>query len=473
MCLHATGDDDSGLGVEVVRSSRVAFVARTPMLALALLLAVTLQAVPQPRHLVVVTLDDVGVDKVAAYGEHPTAGPTPRLDGFAADGLLFRQAYACPSCSPTRAAALTGRYGSRTGIDIAIDHYTPLTGPSGPFAPDDELPWLPRLLKRSGVRVHAVGKWHLTHVGVPDFARHPIRVGFDTYAGMLDGFLEQTYYSWERTVANAQGASQSVANLYVSLAQSGTAFATMTKAADTGARSFLWLAYSAPHEPWDLDPPPGTFTPTADGGAAAQYRKTLQSADAYLGQLVDAYAAQRPAAAAQTLWIVMGDNGTPNAAVEAPWPGMHNKGTAFQGGIRVPMIAFGAGVQPGETDALVHAVDLWATSLELLGAEPPPVATDSISFAPVLAGGQGARAAVYSRHAVPNGPGPETVLRHAATDGRWKYMVLSNAAGTTRHLYHLEADPHEAINLWPPSTPSEQAAFALLAPVLEEGAASW
>ena len=61
------------------------------------------------QHVVVVVLDDVGVDKIAAYGEHPTAGPTPVIDSLAAGGLLFRNAYANPTCSPTRARCRTDR----------------------------------------------------------------------------------------------------------------------------------------------------------------------------------------------------------------------------------------------------------------------------------------------------------------------------------------------------------------------------
>jgi hypothetical protein len=77
------------------------------------------QGVPEgqgtPNFLVIVA-DDLGVDRVGAYGEHPNPGRTPNLDRLANAGVLFRSAYANPLCTPTRATLLTGRYSYRTGM---------------------------------------------------------------------------------------------------------------------------------------------------------------------------------------------------------------------------------------------------------------------------------------------------------------------------------------------------------------------
>ena len=79
----------------------------------------------QPSNVLLVIADDVGVDMLAAYGVHPDAPPTPTLDALIADGVLFERAYTPPSCSPTRAAILTGRRSFRTGIGKPIDEWLP------------------------------------------------------------------------------------------------------------------------------------------------------------------------------------------------------------------------------------------------------------------------------------------------------------------------------------------------------------
>src|SRR6185436_3566795 len=93
-------------------------------------------------------------------------------------------------------------------------------------------------------------------------------------------------------------------------------------------------------------------------------------------------------------------------------------------------------------------VDLWATVLELFGvARPASPPSDSVSFAPVIAGRSGSRSAVYVRQHFPNGFGPYTQLDEAATDGHWK--LIQRLAGE-HELYDLDADPKEQADLWPP-----------------------
>src|SRR5688572_17762996 len=72
--------------------------------------------VPRGGNVLVIVLDDLGIDRLGAYGLGADLPPTPVLDGLLADGVLFRNAWGYPSCSPTRAALLTGRHGRRTGI---------------------------------------------------------------------------------------------------------------------------------------------------------------------------------------------------------------------------------------------------------------------------------------------------------------------------------------------------------------------
>src|SRR5687768_3418663 len=74
-----------------------------------------------PPNVLVIVADDLGVDKVRAYGVHPQAPPTPNIDALAAKGVLFRNAYTYSICSPSRAALLTGRYGRRHGLGGIVE----------------------------------------------------------------------------------------------------------------------------------------------------------------------------------------------------------------------------------------------------------------------------------------------------------------------------------------------------------------
>lgn len=409
-----------------------------------------------PQHVVVVVLDDVGIDKVGAYG-HPTAGPTPVLDVLAATGLRFTSAYADPRCSPSRCAMLTGRYGSRTGIGSPVPVYDPA---SDPFLPAATEPWLPLQIP---ARSYLAGKWHLTHTADPDYHTDPLAKGFTWWRGhLVNPQLAQGegLYSWKKQI----NGGEVTVSTFITTDNALEAWNALS--ASAGQSSLVWLALQAAHPPWDETPPAGLYTPV--GGPQTQAKRqqySLQAGDTLLGQLMLFYAQQLPTDFATTIWIVLGDNGTPSQAIEAPEPPSHGKGTVYQGGVHVPLIVWGSGVTRGVTDELVHAVDVWATVIDLFDAtRPSRPRSDSISFAPVIAGGAGGRAVVYCRAHEPNGVGPYTLREHCATDGHWK--LLEHTTGAPE-LYALDLDPYEQVDLWPPSTPAENAAVALLQPVID------
>ena len=74
------------------------------------------RAAQTPSNILVIIADDLGVDQVGVYGEGTSPAPTPIIDGLASSGVLFRNAWANPTCSPTRSCIMTGRYGYRTGV---------------------------------------------------------------------------------------------------------------------------------------------------------------------------------------------------------------------------------------------------------------------------------------------------------------------------------------------------------------------
>ncbi|MDP6387500.1 MAG: sulfatase-like hydrolase/transferase, partial [Planctomycetota bacterium] len=88
-------------------------------LTLLALFTAPVHSVVQDNTLVLLS-DDLGVDIVTCYLEGPVVAPTPNIDSLAREGVLFRNAWANPVCSPTRAHLQTGRYGFRTGVGMIV-----------------------------------------------------------------------------------------------------------------------------------------------------------------------------------------------------------------------------------------------------------------------------------------------------------------------------------------------------------------
>src|SRR5688572_16222802 len=140
---------------------------------------------PSRPNVVLIVLDDFGVNLLGAFPRASEARPppcTPNLDGLVREGLLFTRVWTDPVCSPSRAQMLTGRHGFRTGIGMGI------AKKPGSLRVDLEEP-LPRIL--AGYDTAAVGKWHL--VTIADLGvHHPLDAGFGYYAGSLYNLVEHT-----------------------------------------------------------------------------------------------------------------------------------------------------------------------------------------------------------------------------------------------------------------------------------------
>ncbi len=399
-------------------------------------------------NIVVILADDFGVDLMSAYGEGAAPPCTPNLDDLAASSLLFRNAWANPSCSPTRSALLTGRYGFRTGIGT----------PGGVTLPLSET-LSPELLESAGYASACIGKWHLGNGPM-----HPNTSGFGHYAGSLSGQLPD-YDVWTKTVDGNSSTS--------------TTYAT-TDTTDEAALAlltlpepwFLYVNYNAPHTPihvpaMGLCPPGGCATSYCSGAGpgmtpAERIKAMCEAMDTEVGRLLAVLDAVDPGAYV----IFMGDNGTSNQGSELPFVGTKAKGTVYEGGVNVPFIVRGPGVAVTETQSLVSVTDLHATLAELAGVRSQ--AEDSISIVPVLSDpGLITRATVYSETFSPNGSGPWTDHRRAVRDDRYK---LIRRLGQSDEFYDLLADPFETNNLLPGLSASEQTAHdALVAELVALG----
>lgn len=436
---------------------------------------------PRP-NVVLVVLDDIGVDRVGAYGEAPAgavAPCTPNLDALAAGGLLFRNCYANPLCSPTRAQILTGRHGFRTGIGQLVDAGGSRTGLSAGFEAS-----LPEML--SGYDTTLVGKWHLGHAR-RDGLNHPLRSGFRSFAGSMynlnvgpvdfgsgpvdcSAFGQVGYYNWVKTqnVAPAQ-LGQSCSTTYATTDTVDDAVASLFTMQEPW---FLQVNVNAAHMPPEL--PPAALCPTP-GTCATQY---CQIATPDVAQAMDAIAealdqelgrlfASVHAADPDAFILVISDNGSESAAARGPSGSCfgpdRSKGTLFQGGIRVPLIVSGPGVVPGECTNLVQATDLFATIADLTHSAAQ--AEDSISFEPYLRGRMTPRRNfAYSELFTPNFVSPDKTAvvfapkahLRAVTNGQYKLIRYSDENGLVEDYFvNLQADPCELVDLSPGFGPAD------------------
>lgn len=411
-------------------------------------------------NILLVILDDVGVDRIGAYGEHPDPGHTPVIDGLANEGVLFRHAWSNPTCSPTRATLLTGRYGFRTGVGRAIDY----TNSDFELSPGELS--LPRALSPV-YRTAAVGKWHL---GAEAFSGpfHPLVMGFRHHSGPLSNlgmFGDGTWYDFDKAVDGTM--------------VNTTTYATIDQVNDALFRIgqmpepwFLWLAFSASHGPHHKPPAhlhsydlPDVVTRDTPMHMKAE----TEAMDTEIGRLLDSMDQE---VRERTVIIVIGDNGTDKPSTTAPFSPTHAKASPFEGGVGVPLIVSGPGVAQGEEcEALVSTVDMFATCVELAGL-PGPSTEDSVSFAPFFAEPDGSfgRSWVFAETFAPNGFGPYVNRNRTVREDRFKLIWRDHGAYPPfrEYLYDLDADPFELDELISsgPLSPEAQAAYDKLSSIL-------
>ncbi|MFI5454482.1 MAG: sulfatase [Isosphaerales bacterium] len=409
--------------------------------ALAFLMAVAMARSGEVRapNVVILLADDLGYGDLGCYG-HPTIR-TPHLDQMAAEGLKLTQYYAAPLCTPSRAALLTGRLPIRSGLNRVL--FPTSTG----GIPDDEIT-LAEALKAHGYATMCIGKWHLGHL--PRY--FPRRHGFDHYFGIPysnDMDVEKSGHPPIPLMRDETIIEQPAVQQTLTLRYTREALRWIRRHGGEPGRSqpfFLYLAYTFPHVPLHAGK---AFRGKSPRGP---YGDVVEEIDWSVGQILAAVRDQ--GLAESTLVVFTSDNG--------PWlitasqggsAGLlrEGKGSTWEGGVRVPFLAWWPGtIAPGRVALdLVSELDLFATCLELAGAKVPddrPI--DGVSFSAVLRG---------------TGPSPRTHLYHylnaeltAVRRGPWKlHLKTANPAfGQDRAqarnpplLFHLMIDPSERANV--------------------------
>ena len=388
--------------------------------------------VPERPNLLVVLLDDAGVETIPGYGLPVQGGhgPTPVIDALIDVGTHFRNAYASPVCSPTRLAILTGEYPHRYGVGVSINYAACQPELTPPV--DGSYEHLPALLAGAGYRTAAVGKWHMANQCNGEMT-HPLLVGYETHRGPVNNIAD--FSSWEKYV---DGVSVGVTTTYATTDTADEAIAVIEAFGDEPW--FVYTAFNAPHKPFHVPPAAlRSLEVDEDSSDNLKHRAMLEALDTELGRILSAI---RPAVLERTIVVVMGDNGTPpTAVIDDDY--LPAKGTTFEGGVHVPLVFAGAGIPEGEArTGLVQAPDLFATLLKLGGVEPP--ARDGLSYAAHLVGRapDSPREMVYVHRNKPNGPAPWFDADHRAARDR-RYKIRRNENVGTMQVFDLIFDPNE------------------------------
>ncbi|MFJ3581785.1 sulfatase-like hydrolase/transferase [Streptomyces sp. NPDC090127] len=336
----------------------------------------------RPPNFVVVLADDLGYGSLGAYGQKLIT--TSRLDRLAAEGLRFTDAYSTAAvCAPSRCSLLTGLHTGHSRVRA-----NPSSGGQGSLTSDDTT--FAEVLRARGYRTAVIGKWGFG----PEAAgqeSHPAARGFEEFYGYIDhGHAHQYYpaYLWHNDVkepipANAGG----VKAVYAPdlLEQRALDFIR----AHASEPFLLLLTPNVPHAPSDI-PDSRAYADrswsAADKGHAAQ----VTYFDSLVGKVVDRL--RELGLEQDTIVLVTSDNGPHEEGgvnpdlFDANGPLRGYKRNLYEGGVRVPLIAWGPGrVRQGTSDRPTPLTDVLPTLAELGGA-PSPTDLDGLSAAPLLAG---------------------------------------------------------------------------------------
>src|SRR5690606_780253 len=356
---------------------------RITALICSLLVCSVTQAQPARPNIVFIMTDDAGYGDLGIYGAPDVR--TPVLDQLARDGVRFTNFYSNgPTCSPTRAGLISGRYQQRYNVEAPL--------PTAPRAEGRGLRAeghsLPHLLKTAGYDTALVGKWHLGYE--PD--QSPEAHGFDYFFGFKAGFVD--YYQH----TNSDGEPDLWENGQL-VTEEGYMTDLITERAVRYIRErrngpfFLSVQYNAPHWPYQPPDRPSVaprnaahLQPWEDNpGTRADYVAMLERVDQGVGQILEAL--DEAGIADDTLVIYTNDNGGEWLSRNAPTT--NRKFSVWEGGIRVPAIMRWPGVIPaGQVSEQVGiTMDFTATMLAVAGATLPEGYTpEGIDLLPIVTG---------------------------------------------------------------------------------------
>ena len=399
------------------------------------------EPIPQAGHarpnIVYFLVDDLGYADVGFMGSKDVR--TPNIDRLAKEGVVLNSFYVQPVCSPTRAALLTGRYATHTGV------YT-IVRPGAPWGLPLAERTLPQALREAGYTTAICGKWHLGEFQ-PDYM--PTRRGFDHQYGHMFGALDyfthirDGKHDWYREDKPLQEEGYTTHLIAKEACR-------LIREKPTDKPLFLYVPFNGVHAPYEVPPEYKKAYPNLSGNRQTM-AAMLSAVDEAIGQITAAL--DEKGLRENTLIIFSSDNGGPAPGrVSRNTPLREGKGTIYEGGIRVCAFATWPGRIPAGTTIKepMHAVDWYPTLLRLAGASlEQRLPLDGLDVWPMLT--QGAKSphdAILLAGTAPS--------RMALRMGDWKLLLNATEpgagqalpAGTAKvELYNLVDDIGESKNL--------------------------
>ncbi|WP_209402820.1 sulfatase-like hydrolase/transferase [Pseudozobellia sp. WGM2] len=390
-------------------------------------------------NILFVILDDAGWNDVGYNGSEIR---TPHIDELAKNGLQLNRFYVAPTCSPTRAALLTGMPASRLGI------LAPISGKGEKTLPDSIIT-LPAQLKTIGYQTALFGKWHL---GLQP-ANGPSAYGFDYSYGFLHGQIDQYSHeykngdpSWHRNgefISEEGHATELIGKETIHW---------LRYKRDSLKPFFAQVAYSAPHFP--LQEPKEWVETYAEieNDSRRDFAAAMSHVDDDMGKLLAELKAME--LSENTLIIFMSDNGgMENWYPEEQYEGKHGpndvlgdntplrnwKSSNYEGGIRVPaIISLKDKFKAGVSNEFISVTDLMPSILEMVNADIPSNVEGAAIFDDLVNGAQ-LKNEIYIR-----GHKQQSLIK-----APWKLVRTPGQGNRSAEfeLFHIENDPEESKNL--------------------------
>ncbi|MEX2140817.1 MAG: sulfatase-like hydrolase/transferase [Pirellulales bacterium] len=413
-----------------------------PFAVAALLVTNVGTAAESQPNVVLILADDLGPGDFSCYGGK--LAETPNIDRMAREGTRFTQYYAAsPICSPSRCGMITGQYPGRWKITSFLQTRAGNAGCEQADYLDAQAPSLPRALKTAGYATAHFGKWHLGGgrdvADAPPFAAY----GYDEHAGTWESpqphpditardwiwSPDDKVKRWNRTAFFIDKTLD-----------------FLERHKDHPCFINVWL--DDPHTPW-------VPAENEKGNTPQNVRRVMTEVDRQVGRLLEGV--RRLEADRKTLVIFVSDNGPLPAFDRARTVGLRgSKLSLYEGGIRVPFIAWGPAIVPaGRTNdtTVLSGVDLFPTICKLCGAAlPHDYTSDGEDLSSALLGEAPQRSKPmfweYGRNdkffrypPARNDRSPNVAVR----DKNWKLLI--NRDGNDAELYDLPRDPNESINV--------------------------
>lgn len=329
--------------------------------------------VPRPNILLILA-DDLGNNDLASWGDG--SAPTPVLDRLSRQSVRFRQHYSDSTCSPSRAALLTGREPASIGFQPTALGLSP------------DLETLPEKLRALGYQTAHIGKWHVGEA-LEYESSQPSLQGFGYWFGMLNHFvlrgpdahgelLRKQPTHWNPWLQE-NGSPARQFKGYLDDILTDKAIDLIRRKSEQPWFVNLWL-YS-PHTPYQ---PPAEDAARFPDNDAGRYLAVLSRLDQNVARVLKVL--RDTGQADNTIVIFTSDNGSPNKARDSNWPFSGYKTTYLEGGQRSPfLLQWPKHYQDADVQSPTTIMDIFPTLVALAGG-PKPIGIDGQSLVPLMGG---------------------------------------------------------------------------------------